>query len=76
MWEITKHFYIYIAKECNETEVRVRDGASVYDGIVEVCIGGVWVSVCDDDTWDLSDATVVCTQLGYGDGCELVKSNA
>lgn len=64
--------FLCIAMECNETEVRLGDGTSVYDGRVEVCIGGVWVTVCDDDTWDLSDATVVCTQLGYGNGCKLV----
>ena len=52
--------------------MRLRGGASdEYDGSVDVCVGGVWVTVCDD-MWDLSDATVVCRQLGYGNGCELM----
>ena len=60
----------YTVKECNGTEVRLRDGTSEYDGSVEVCSEGVWVTVCDDDTWDLYDATVVCSQLGYSSGRE------
>ena len=44
--------------------MRLVEGQSVYDGQVEICLEGIWVSVCDDK-WDYRDAAVVCRQLGY-----------
>ena len=55
--------------ECSENEVRLMDGLTPDDGRVEICLNGLWGSVCDDD-WDYRDAHVVCQQLGY-DGREL-----
>ena len=69
--EIRFFIIVHAARECNERDMRLRGGASEYDGRVEVCVGGVWVTVCDD-MWDLSDATVACRQLGYGDRCEIM----
>ena len=45
-------------------------------GRVEVCIHGVWGTVCHYN-WDNNDARVVCRQLGYSvntGGGELVHS--
>ena len=51
--------------ECESGDVRLVDGLNQYQGRVELCINGVWGTVCDD-FWDNSDAEVVCGMLGHG----------
>ena len=47
---------------CNNSDVRLVNGFTDYEGRVEVCLNGIWGTVCDD-FWSTNDAIVVCNQL-------------
>ena len=52
------------AQSCSHGNLQLVDGRSSNEGRVEICINGVWGTVCHS-SWGSSDAQVVCRQLGY-----------
>lgn len=54
----------YIAP-CVNGSVRLAYPNDYYYGQVLVCIGGVWGSICRNEYWNHTDASVLCKQLGF-----------
>lgn len=50
---------------CRDGDVRIVDGDGLTYGRFEVCISGVWGSVCSDTFWDNTAAGVACKELGF-----------
>ena len=49
---------------CSHGSIRIVGGSNSREGRVEVCLNGLWGTVCDD-SWSQIDANIVCWQLGY-----------
>ena len=50
-----------------QAQIRLVGGSSSNEGRVEILLGGVWGTICDDD-FDDYDATVICRMAGYRGG--------
>ena len=54
---------------CTAHSIRLRGGTAT-EGRVEVCIGGIWGTVCGEPSWSIREAQVTCRQLGLPSGGE------
>lgn len=63
--------FVLVRENCTDGDIRLIGGRSEMEGRVEICFGQTWGTVCDNG-WDISDASVVCTQLGFAPLCEFV----
>ena len=59
--------YINAAQLFKEAEgsIQLLGGSGPHEGLVEMYLLGHWSAVCGSSYWDLTDASVVCRQLGY-----------
>ena len=76
-WSMLVWHYFKIStasQSCSYGSLRLVGGQSANEGRVEICINGVWGTVCHS-SWSSNDARVVCRQLGFsGSGINFALS--
>ena len=55
-------------------KIRLRGGAQVSEGRVEIKHRDSWGTICDDH-WSLTEANVVCRSLGYGSAAVTARNS-
>jgi len=60
---------------CQNGDIRLVGGTTIYEGRVEICWNETWGTVCDD-SWSTFDAIVACEQLGYPTIGKVLQSNS
>ena len=60
-----KLFLSTAVQNCTNGTLRLVNGPLKSAGTIEICINGIWGTVCADTDWDDNGARVVCRQLGY-----------
>ena len=51
---------------CEYGGMRLVGGSTDLEGNVEICVNGVWGTICDP-SWGATEAKVICTSLGYSE---------
>ena len=64
MWHAITPVHVSDSADCTSGDIRLSGYSSLLQGRVEVCLDGVWGTVCNSG-WGTADASVVCKQLGY-----------
>ena len=65
--EVTIKWHMYIFSDiCNNGDIRLVGGTTMYEGRVELCYNETWGTICDG-LWTTNDANVACRQLGFLD---------
>ena len=54
--------------QCKDGDVRLVDGRVDQEGRPEVCINGIWGSICDY-SWSSIDGYIFCNELGFDGPC-------
>ena len=62
---IRKFELLLLTVACTDNAIRLSDGRTELEGRVEVCLDGVWGTVCNDP-WSMENTAVVCSQLNIG----------
>ena len=63
MTKLIAFIFYALCLGCHEGDVRLSEGTTTLQGRVEICINNTWSTICDDG-WGVTDARVVCRQLG------------
>ena len=70
---LNKNFLFYITcavfLNCTDGDIRLVNGKSSMDGVLEICYSHQWGNVCGDYRWtsNPSAANTACKQLGYNE---------
>ena len=64
-WLDYTYLFFLVPQDCEDGDLRlVGDDKTSTSGTLEICIGKLWGTVCDDG-WDDRDAAVACGKLGF-----------